>query len=316
MSTGYNDSDSLTHEVQLLDNAVDELRNDLRRLDDRVDAELNDLRTDHDTQLSRITDDLADATATADSAATAVKKLADRVEWLSRHVRLGHGATEADLDSVGGDTARDLAAAAAGRQAAATLLTADRRRALQATVDVAEATKRRWQDTTEAVVTHSRGVAITPADASRPTAFRDAASRYRAAVTAYRTTTADRRSTTTAADRARDILTTDDQQLAAAQPTITAGETADTRARTRLRTRIADALSSEALLPEWFVITLGFRPTNGTATSTWMDLATDVLAYRITYNITSHTDALGPHPTDDPERTRWHQRVRRSLTIR
>jgi len=49
-----------------------------------------------------------------------------------------------------------------------------------------------------------------------------------------------------------------------------------------------------------------------------MDLATDVLAYRITYAITSHTDALGPdpasHPDPDPERVRWYQQIRRRLT--
>lgn len=325
MSVGYSDSDSLSRDVRLLDHAVDELRDDLRRLDDRIDTELTDLRSDHDVRLDRIAADLADTTDTADSAATAAARLADRVEWLSRYIRLGHGATETDLDTVAEETVRDLTASAAGRHAASTLLPADRRHTLQATIDAAERTRDHWQDTTDTLLAASRALTKTPLDAPNPTALQPAAvrgpaRRYRAAVTEHRAATAALDNATVPADRARHALSADDRQRAARRPTITAGETADTRARTRLRTRIAEALSSEALLPEWFVITLGFRPTHGTATSTWMDLATDVLAYRITYGITSHSDALGPDPTndpsqpDDPERVHWHRRLHRALT--
>lgn len=246
MSTGYSDSDSLTRDIRLLDNAVDELRDDLRRLDDRVDTELSDLRTDHDSQLTAISDELADTTVTAGSAANAVQKLADRVEWLSRYIRLGHGAAETDLDSVGADTARDLTTAAAGRQAASTLLSTDRRRALQATIDAAQNTRTRWQQSADTLLAHSRDLAATPTDARRATGLRHAALRYRAAVTAHQSTTSALDTTTRAADRAHQVFTDDDHRHASLQPAITAGESADTRARTQLRTRIADTLSGEA----------------------------------------------------------------------
>ena len=227
MSTGYSDSDSLNRELQLLDHAVDEIRDDLRRLDDRVDTELHDLRADHDRRLTTLADDLADTTVTADSAAAAVQKLADRVEWLSRYNRRGHGATEADLDSVGADTARDLHSAAAGRRAASTLLPASRRQALQATIDAAQNTRGRWQQSADTLLTGSRDLAASPVDVRRARALRHAARSYRAAVTAYRAATTALATATGAADRARHVLTEDDDRRASLQPMIIAGTRAE-----------------------------------------------------------------------------------------
>ncbi|MDF4254606.1 hypothetical protein [Streptomyces sp. WMMB303] len=45
-----------------------------------------------------------------------------------------------------------------------------------------------------------------------------------------------------------------------------------------------------------------------------MDLATQVLAYRVTYTITDHVLALGPEPDQhEPRRISWHHQLTRAL---
>ena len=49
-------------------------------------------------------------------------------------------------------------------------------------------------------------------------------------------------------------------------------------------------------------------------TQEWMDLATQVLAYRITYEVTDKVVALGPEPDRRvPRRTAWHRELTTGL---
>ncbi|MEU1555603.1 hypothetical protein ABZ517_23195 [Streptomyces scabiei] len=69
--------------------------------------------------------------------------------------------------------------------------------------------------------------------------------------------------------------------------------------------RLADAIRDRALLPMWFVTVLGPVPP-AHKTQEWMDLATQVLAYRVTYGITDQAVALGPAPNEYvPRRTEY-----------
>ncbi len=61
--------------------------------------------------------------------------------------------------------------------------------------------------------------------------------------------------------------------------------------------RLADAIRDRAPLPMWFVTVLGPVPP-AHKTQEGMDLATQVLAYRVTYGITDHAVALGPAPNE------------------
>jgi hypothetical protein len=63
-----------------------------------------------------------------------------------------------------------------------------------------------------------------------------------------------------------------------------------------LRSRLADAISSRSLLPAWFATALGSAPP-AQQTDRWLQCATRVLLYRLTYGIDDQVVALGPAPT-------------------
>ncbi|PNE43578.1 hypothetical protein AOB60_01060 [Streptomyces noursei] len=80
-----------------------------------------------------------------------------------------------------------------------------------------------------------------------------------------------------------------------------------------LRSRLADAVSSRSLLPAWFVTVLGTAPP-ARDTDQWLETATGVLLYRLTYNIADQVVALGPKPADsDRHRRSWHEQLSKSL---
>ncbi|MFI9630816.1 hypothetical protein [Streptomyces sp. NPDC052042] len=63
----------------------------------------------------------------------------------------------------------------------------------------------------------------------------------------------------------------------------------------------------------WFVTVLGPVPP-AHKTQEWMDLATEVLAYRVTYEITDQAVALGSAPDAYvPRRTEWHREITKDL---
>ncbi|MEU2930794.1 hypothetical protein ABZ636_38175 [Streptomyces sp. NPDC007251] len=68
-------------------------------------------------------------------------------------------------------------------------------------------------------------------------------------------------------------------------------------ARPVLRGRLADSIRDRAVMPVWFVTVLGAVPP-ANKTQEWLDLATQVLAYRVTYDITDQVVALGPEPDE------------------
>ena len=80
-----------------------------------------------------------------------------------------------------------------------------------------------------------------------------------------------------------------------------------------LRGRLADAIRDRALMPVWFVTVLGAVPP-ADKTQEWMDLATQVLAYRVTYGITGQVVALGPEPDEyGSRRHQWYRELTKDL---
>jgi hypothetical protein len=82
----------------------------------------------------------------------------------------------------------------------------------------------------------------------------------------------------------------------------------------QLRDLIDSAVAQHALFPTWFRDTLGLAPP-ADAPTRWFELATEILAYRITYRIDSKDSPLGDPPPGDASarRRQWHQRLRAGL---
>ncbi|MDX3772195.1 MULTISPECIES: hypothetical protein [unclassified Streptomyces] len=72
-----------------------------------------------------------------------------------------------------------------------------------------------------------------------------------------------------------------------------------------LRGCLAEAIRDRSVMPMWFVTVLGPVPP-AEKTQEWMDLATEVLAYRVTYQVTVTVVARGPETDDIPGRWDWH----------
>ncbi len=109
-------------------------------------------------------------------------------------------------------------------------------------------------------------------------------------------------------------LTADDAVRAENLKAIEGGQRADTKLRIRLRSPLSAALSGKDLLPIWFVTALGPLPPARNAND-WMDAATNVLAYRATYQVTDSVVALG-EPPDNRATSRqrsWHNALTREL---
>jgi hypothetical protein len=82
----------------------------------------------------------------------------------------------------------------------------------------------------------------------------------------------------------------------------------------KLHAVIDSGVAQHALFPAWFRDTLGLAPP-ADAPTRWFELATEILAYRITYHVDSEDSPLGdPPPGDASTRRRaWHQRLRAGL---
>jgi FdhD protein len=92
------------------------------------------------------------------------------------------------------------------------------------------------------------------------------------------------------------------------------GERAWAHLLARLRGRVAEAVGEGALLPAWFTTVLGPIPP-AEDTRDWMEAATHLLAYRVTYGITDPVVALGSEPGEGhtARRRAWHQQLKRQL---
>ncbi|MFH8411367.1 hypothetical protein ACH4FX_42420 [Streptomyces sp. NPDC018019] len=108
---------------------------------------------------------------------------------------------------------------------------------------------------------------------------------------------------------AQAALAWDDSLRQAKASLIEQGDKAQRKLNWLLRGRLADAIRDRALLPMWFVTVLGPVPP-AHKTQEWMDHATEVLAYRVTYGITDQALALGAAPEKYvPRRTEWHREL-------
>jgi|GEM_PF-2676900 len=308
--TDWDGQSSLAFEVRQLRADLDDLADAitflpgrLRGLDSQVQQARKEIRT-ADARGAELEGAVRDLAAL-------VKRLDARVEWLERNVRLQESATAVELDDVAPDVFRFAEDAEAGLNARTRLMSAEERSGLQTLVAEHAAASKDQAARLQQALTASRTIAET---GHTEDAHRDAVTEFRAAAQAMdeaRSRTAD---LAESARAAQERLAVDDERRIRQADVIAAGERAWDDLQRSLRVRVADAVGEGALLPAWFTSVLGPIPP-AEDTRAWMEVAVDLLAYRVTYDITDPSVALGPDPApeDSPRRRAWHHQLRRRL---
>ncbi|KRV48593.1 CopG family transcriptional regulator [Wenjunlia vitaminophila] len=241
-------------------------------------------------ETERVENDLENSISEIEAATS---RLTTRVAALKRYLRQAKGAVVVNLDEDRGGELHALAVTVnKGLDARASLLTDYERSQLQlAGRQLKHATDERSQH--RSAVLRAAAVLATAqaADAERKAAELDFKTSAPKAQDVHRRISR----LTTSAQEARQKLEADDARRAKNAKVIDTGQRANTKLRLRLRSRLSDALSGAGLLPVWFVTALGPMAPSRNAHD-WLDTATDVLAYRITYQVTDPVVALAtPH---------------------
>jgi chromosome segregation ATPase len=301
----------LESRVSSLAGDVEELQGRHQSLDGQV--ELHDDRLDEleeaGQELREAHDELGEELR--DKVAASVKALAGTVSWLERRVRAEQDISPVDLDAVD-DVIRGLAERARrGLQSEAVLLSDDARVAHQHTIDRLDHLRDRIEKNTEAAVRHSTALAATAFGSDE---HAQAGLGYRAAIKARAGDRAQLAAAAAAADAAREALALDDEHREVHGPQVTTGESARAQLHGRLRDRVAAMVAEGALPPAWFTTVLGYQPP-ADGTQAWLETATAVLMYRVTYKIIDPIVALGP-AAGDTRRQAWRTEITDALRRR
>jgi hypothetical protein len=304
------EDNDLGYTMMRLRNDVDDLVEVIEHLPGRLselDGSLDDVRRG----LQRIDARSVEVESSSRELLAQVKRLGARVEWLERNIRLTSTTAEAELDDV--DAAEEQLAIVAerGAQARAGLLPPSGRSALEATIGAhADAVRARERH---------RELALAACDVLAGTRWDDerhagAVAEFQAAVAAMDLAREQVRELAGPADEAADQLSSDEGRQLAVADVIADGDLAWAALHERLRVRVADAVGLGALLPTWFTTVLGPIPP-AEDTRAWMDVATSLLAYRVTYAVTDPIVALGREPgsAETARRRAWYQQLRRQL---
>ncbi|WP_031024839.1 hypothetical protein [Streptomyces rimosus] len=275
-------------EVEDLDDELRDIRGDLRSLEDDLSTVRNEL-TELDTNVRGHIQDTDQA----------LKRLTGRVQTLEAHLLAAGGAPRADLDTIDPQWTKLARTADHGWHVRSGLLPRHQR----------EAHRLKIREYEGAVEERNEAAGIL---ASRPRTSRE----FMQAVMDFGMSRSlaeshDQRAQRLAgpARAAQAALARDDSLRQAKASLIEQGDKAQRKLNWLLRGRLADAVRDRALLPMWFVTVLGPVPP-AHRTQEWMDHATQVLAYRVTYGITDQAVALGAAPDEYvPRRTEWHREL-------
>ncbi|MFE9942004.1 hypothetical protein [Streptomyces hirsutus] len=299
------DTDRRLHDM---DSRLDDLETDHQSLSRKfgytedLDYELRDIRGDVsecDDRIDKAEEELGDRIADTEQA---IKRLTQHVRLLDGQIKVAHGVPTADLDTFTVDQ-RALARTMERGWTARSLLLGDHDRVThQVRVRQQRDTAAKHRAALAAVVKTVGGFT-----ASRygTTDHSQAADRLRTAIAEEKRLRQDLTRQAPGAEESANALTNDASTRADKQPVIAAGDRADKR--------LIMALRSRSLMPAWFVTVLGAAPP-ARATEQWLETATRVLLYRLTYDITDPVVALGPEPSDtDRHRRSWHNELRKDL---
>lgn len=228
----------------------------------------------------------------------------DRIE---RRIRASGEVEVVDLDAVGTELRGAAGLAAASEAAREQWLSEDDRQMRTDQIAAHDQAVTDARRNARKAIEACADLAALDWDASSHRAVR---ARYHRACTDWNQARLRITSSVGAARQAQSELCDDDARRAADAETINFGDQAWILLITRLRTSIAQACAGRKLLPVWLDTQLGSTPPVGEA-ERWLDAATDLLAYRITYGVTDPLSALGQMPPDaDARRSAWHRRLR------
>ncbi|GAA2718451.1 MULTISPECIES: hypothetical protein [Streptomyces] len=303
------------HQIRDLDSRIDALESDLRSLSGKfgytedLGYELRNIRDDiagTEGKLDELDTDLRDHITDTNRA---LQRLIGQVRLLEGQLLASGGAQLADLDTVTQEQRRLARAVARGREASSVLLTPHERSAHQQRIQRFESTVEHHRQHRTAVISTVGKLTRTTAPGDREKAAAELAQAL-ATEQHLRQTLDHQADLLKAADTA---LAADAQARAEKHGVIEAGKKAEQKLILALRSRLADAISQRKLLPTWFVTVLGSAPP-AARTQQWLETATQVLLYRLTYDISDQVVALGDKPVGrGGPRTEWYKQLATDL---
>lgn len=241
-----------------------------------------------------------------------LERLTTRVSALERHLRQAEGAVVVDLDVDRGGKLRGLGLAVEeGLAAEEALLTAHQRHALQVRIT-------HYQQARQALAGHRSTVreaaaVLASTQAGDPRRKKAEQAFTKAAAEAQKGQERIGRLAESARG-AQAEQAVDNACRVKSAAVIEAGQRARTQLRLRLRSRLSDALTGTGLLPVWFTTALGPMAPPRRAEE-WLETALDVLAYRVTYQVTDPVLPLGsaPDASSAPRRAARFIELKRDL---
>ena len=240
-------------------------------------------------------------------------RLAAMERRLHRLEQLAWGSGAADLTELD-VTDPELVTLAKSAEYAQTLsrmlVTPRLRAACEQTIEVGRQWQQRYDYARDTAVAASRTIATTCADQER---HKEAAQVFEVARAELAALLPRRRSTLNTAHNARLQLAHDREVRDRYGHEIAEGHRAWATLTTRLRIRTSAAVERGEPLPNWLVESLGVPPSASAAG--WRELATQLLAYRLSYAVTDQVQPLGEEPTtaDSSRRRQWHRDLERQL---
>ncbi|WP_343240222.1 hypothetical protein [Streptomyces sp. SID12488] len=316
-------SDDYGHQVRRLESRTGGMENELHSLRTKLgevedlDYELRDIRGDIrsiEDDLSTVRNDLTelDDDVRGDIRGTeqALKRLTGRVQALEAHLLAAGGAPLADLDTTDPEWKKLARTANHGWNVRSGLLPGHQREAHRLNIRHYEGAVEERDEHRDKVVEAAGILASQPRTSQQ---FKQAVMDFGMSRTLAESHGQRAQKLADTAQAARAALAQDDSLRQVKASLIEQGDKAERKLNWLLRGRLADAIRDRALLPMWFVTVLGPVPP-AHKTQEWMDHATQVLAYRVTYGITDQAVALGAAPEEYvPRRTEWHRELAKDL---
>ncbi|MFE1927507.1 hypothetical protein ACFW91_33755 [Streptomyces asoensis] len=316
-------SDDYGYEIRSLDSRIDDLETGLESLKtsfgyvDDLEYELRKIRSDvsdADDKADDVRNSIEDLEGVVRGQIAdtdrALKKLTARIQVLEANLAAADKMPQADFDSFPASWRTLGELAGKSREARTMLLTPAERQSHSSSIRSYQEAVEQRDEQYSTVLTAAKSLATT---AYGTTQHKQAAQAFLTSrqQADHFTRLAGQRAGL--ARRAQTALTQDRETRAHHAELIKEGEQAQKKLHWKLRMRISEALRNRALLPMWFVTVLGpVAPARDT--ESWLEAATSVLAYRVTYNITDHVLALGEQLEDDhPGRDQWRQELSKTL---
>ncbi|MFE2584568.1 hypothetical protein [Streptomyces sp. NPDC059378] len=315
--------DDYGYKIRDLDSRIEDLENDLESLKrsfgyiEDLEYELRSIRDaarDADDKADEVSSNLEDLDNDArghiaDTDRT-LKKLTARIQLMEANLAAADKMPHADFDSFPASWYALGARAGKARAARTLLLTAFERESYSSSIRSHRDAVGQRNEQYAAVLTAAKTLATTTFGTPQHEQAGQAYTTARRQADQYARTT---RQGAAKVRRAQSALTQDRETRVRDAELLAEGVEAQKELNGKLRQRISEAIRDRSLLPIWFVTVLGpAAPARNT--EDWLEAATSLLAYRITYNITDQVLALGEEPDDDdPGHDQWRQELTEAL---